>query len=176
MVYLEGKLRTQRVGGQGRNQALHDGNFRQPTQDAQQESREASYERICPGRRRTGRSFLAEIKFINTCPPQGGLHQKVKMKVVAIKRDPKCVDPLGAVRQSRGAVSATLNAFVCVLWLITAISWPILRWLLALDVTFQFMRMAVKFMRHGLYFDWIFWSQFVLYVVLICFVSSRRLS
>ena len=98
-----------------------------------------------------------------------------KMNVVAIKRDPKRVDPPGAVRRARGAVSASLNALVRLLWLITAISWPILRWLLAFDVTFQFMRMAVKFMRQGLYFDWLFWSHFILYVVLICFVSSRQI-
>ena len=91
MVYLEGKLRTREwedKEGTKRYTTEISGNL---LKMLNKNPGKHPYERICPGRRRTGRSFLAEIKFINTCPPQGGLHQKVKMKVVAIKRDPKCV-------------------------------------------------------------------------------------
>jgi len=52
--------------------------------------------------------------------------------------------------------------------------WPILRWMLVFDVTFQFIRMLAEFMRRGLFIDWMFFLHFAVYVSLICFVTSKR--
>lgn len=60
------------------------------------------------------------------------------------------------------------------LWLFITLFWPILRWILAFDVTFQFFRMLVGFAKHGLSVDWLFLLHFGFYVLLICFVTSKR--
>ena len=57
------------------------------------------------------------------------------------------------------------------MWLAVAIVWPNLRWVLALDVALQFIRMLAEFMRRGLYIDGTLFVHFAVYVFLICFVT-----
>ena len=62
------------------------------------------------------------------------------------------------------------------LWFLAALFWPVLRWLLAFDVTLQFIRMLIAVFRHGFYIDWIFSAHFFFYVLLICFVTSKKMA
>ncbi|MDE2367110.1 MAG: hypothetical protein KGM95_09280 [Betaproteobacteria bacterium] len=93
--------------------------------------------------------------------------------MAAVKHGPKHVDR-NEVDRKVGKISVLLSLLVRALWLVLAISWPILRWLLAVDITFLFTRIAATTMRYGLYFDWIFWGHFFLYVVLNCIVISHK--
>ena len=91
------------------------------------------------------------------------------MNVIPIRRAQEPARTLNKPHK-RAGYSLWLSA----LWVTVAIMWPILRWMLVFDVTFQFIRMLAEFMRRGLYIDWIFFLHFAVYVSLICFVTSKR--
>ena len=86
--------------------------------------------------------------------------------------------PLDVLKSQPGRLINRINEryslWLSALWVTVAIMWPILRWMLVFDVTFQFIRMLAEFMRRGLYIDWIFFLHFAVYVFLICFVTSKR--
>ncbi|SEO18959.1 hypothetical protein SAMN05216404_11352 [Nitrosospira multiformis] len=91
------------------------------------------------------------------------------MNVIPIRRNLNYSNP---PRVHMG--SKVVSRFVSILWFLVAFFWPVLRWLLAIDVTFQFFRMLIGFSRSGLYFDWSFFLHFLLYTCMICFVTSKR--
>ena len=91
------------------------------------------------------------------------------MNVIPIRRGLKYSNP-SRVHTGNKVVSR----FISILWFLVALCWPVLRWLLAIDVTFQFFRMLIGFSRSGLYFDWPFFLHFLLYTCMICFVTSKR--
>lgn len=90
------------------------------------------------------------------------------MNVIPLRRTKNAPEPSKPTKERRRVGSVLLHA----LWLMVAIAWPLLRWLLALDVTFQFLRMLIGFVQHGPYLDWTFLLHFIVYVFLICFVTS----
>lgn len=90
------------------------------------------------------------------------------MNVIPLRRTKDTPQPSKPTKEGRRVGSVLLHA----LWLLVAISWPLLRWILALDVTFQFLRMLIGFIRYGPYLDWTFLLHFIVYVFLICFVTS----
>ena len=59
-------------------------------------------------------------------------------------------------------------------WVLTIAVWPILRWVLALDVTAQLFRMLVIFADKGVHLDWTFISHSLAAVALFCFVACYR--
>lgn len=60
---------------------------------------------------------------------------------------------------------------VKVLWFVLALVWPVLRWLLALDVVFQGMLMLWHWDTPGSHAGWTFFLHFAALVALTFFVS-----
>ncbi|GAB2881117.1 hypothetical protein GCM10027277_57770 [Pseudoduganella ginsengisoli] len=60
--------------------------------------------------------------------------------------------PLSGV-SDMGIPESLIKHFINALWVITLLFWPVLRWIMALDVVFQAVRMAgVTFVAHFLIF------------------------
>lgn len=96
------------------------------------------------------------------------------MNIAAAKHDPKQVGLNEGNQKIRKMISVLLSLLTRVLWLFLVMIWPILRRVLVIDITFLFLRMSANIARHGPYFDWIFWSHFVLYVALICIIIPHK--
>lgn len=84
---------------------------------------------------------------------------------------PRRPDSKPSVR-SVGARAASM--VVHVMWVLTVAVWPILRWVLALDVTAQLFRTLVMVAAKGAYLDWTFIAHFLIAVAFFCFVSCYR--
>ncbi|RYI35295.1 MAG: hypothetical protein EON48_01120 [Acetobacteraceae bacterium] len=60
------------------------------------------------------------------------------------------------------------------LQVIVAVLWPLLKWILAIDVTWQFVRMLYFWHTPGVYAGWTFLAHFAVLVALTCFLGVRR--
>lgn len=63
---------------------------------------------------------------------------------------------------------------VRIVWMLTVMAWPVLRWIAALDVTAQLFRMLMLFADKGIYMDWTFIAHFACFVALVCFATMYR--
>ena len=63
---------------------------------------------------------------------------------------------------------------VRIFWMLTVMVWPVLRWMVALDVTAQLFRMLMLFADRGIYVDWTFIAHFSGFTALLCFVKFYR--
>ena len=54
-----------------------------------------------------------------------------------------------------------------------ALLWPFLRWVLAIDVTWQFARMVYFWRAPDVYAGWTFLCHFGVLLVLTCFIIAR---
>lgn len=81
-------------------------------------------------------------------------------------------DPAPAKKPSGpGVGNKFLSGMVTTLWFVLALVWPVLRWLLALDVVFRGVLMAWHWDTPGSYAGWTFVLHFALLVALTFFVS-----
>lgn len=64
-----------------------------------------------------------------------------------------------------------LSMVVRLIWLLAVMTWPVLRWIVSLDVTIHFFRMLVIFADKGIYADWTFILHFSCFVALTYFVT-----
>lgn len=71
-------------------------------------------------------------------------------------------------------VARVASMMVRIVWVLTVAVWPILRWVLAFDVTVQLFRMLVLFADKGIYMDWTFIAHFACFVVLVYFATMYR--
>ena len=78
--------------------------------------------------------------------------------------------------ENKNRVSKDLSTPVIVqlVWALTVMIWPLLRWVLALDVTLQLFRVFVLSMHQGWYLDWILIEHFMFFVALTYFVSVYK--
>ncbi|MBD8828989.1 KleE stable inheritance protein [Pseudomonas sp. CFBP 13602] len=74
-------------------------------------------------------------------------------------------------QDSPGVAKKMSSGIVKVLWLATALVWPVLRWLLALDVAFQFALMVWHWDNPASHAGWTFALHFAVMVALTFFVS-----
>jgi hypothetical protein len=63
---------------------------------------------------------------------------------------------------------------VKVLWIVAVLVWPMLRWIVALDVVFQFLRMLWHWHTPGIHAGWIFLLHFGVLTALTYFVSLYK--
>ncbi len=63
---------------------------------------------------------------------------------------------------------------VRIVWMLTIIAWPALRWIAALDVTLQLFRMLMLFADKGIHVDWTFIAHVSCFVALVCFATMYR--
>jgi len=78
--------------------------------------------------------------------------------------------------EKKNRISKDLFAPVIVqlVWLLMVMIWPLLRWVLALDVTLQLFRVLILSMQKGWYLDWILIAHFMFFVALTYFVSVYK--
>jgi hypothetical protein len=67
------------------------------------------------------------------------------------------------------------NKLVKIVHLAVVLVWPILKWLVAIDVTWRFFRMIYFWNTPGSFEGWTFLMHFAFFVWLMMFVSNRRL-
>ena len=60
------------------------------------------------------------------------------------------------------------------LQIVVALLWPLLKWVLALDATWQFARMLYFWPTPGVHAGWVFLGHFAVLVALTWFVAVRR--
>jgi Uncharacterized KleE stable inheritance protein len=63
---------------------------------------------------------------------------------------------------------------VRLVWILTVLVWPLLRWILALNVTLQLFRVLIVSLGAGWYLDWALVVHFMVFVTLTYFVSVYR--
>lgn len=60
---------------------------------------------------------------------------------------------------------------VMVVWIIVVLAWPILQWLLSMDVLFQLICMLYHWNTPGVHAGWTFFLHFGVLFILTCFVA-----
>ena len=58
--------------------------------------------------------------------------------------------------------------------IVVALLWPLLKWVLAIDVTWQLARMVYHWQTPGVHAGWIFLGHFAVLIALTYFVAVRR--
>ena len=61
-----------------------------------------------------------------------------------------------------------------VIWLLVALTWPLVSWVGSIYVFFQFLRMLYYWSAPGSYAGWSFLAHFSVLVVLICFITMYK--
>ena len=67
-----------------------------------------------------------------------------------------------------------LSNLVKVVWVFTVLMWPLTKWILSLDVLFQFVRMLYHWNTPGVYATWTFLLHFAVLILLTYFVSLYK--
>ena len=79
---------------------------------------------------------------------------------------PKPLDGAGGGR--------VLSNLIKVVWVVTVLLWPLMKWILSLDVLFQFARMVYHWNTPDVYATWTFLLHVAVLVVLTYFVSLYK--
>lgn len=61
-----------------------------------------------------------------------------------------------------------------VVWMLLAITWPILKWVLTIDCTYQFFRMLYFWDKVGVHAGWNFSLHFFVFTALIYFIAFHE--
>lgn len=91
------------------------------------------------------------------------------IKFPAIAEPPREAKPAPAPQGG-----GTLAGIVKTVWVVTVLVWPFLRWIVALDVMFQFVRMLWHWHTPGVHAGWTFLLHFVVLTALTYFVSVYK--
>lgn len=92
-----------------------------------------------------------------------------QVEVVQQAQDAKAEVPASSERGHK-----LLSGFVWVLWLVVSSVWPVLRWVIALDVAFQAARMAWYWGTPGMFAGLTFTVHFAVLAVLTYFVAAYK--
>ncbi len=76
--------------------------------------------------------------------------------------------------ENRVSKDLSTSIIVQLVWALTVMIWPLLRWVLALDVTLQLFRVLILSMHKGWYVDWVLIEHFMFFVALTYFVSVYK--
>lgn len=74
----------------------------------------------------------------------------------------------------RFTAAAVLRAVVRFVWVITVLVWPIAKWIISIDVFFQFLRMFYHWDTPGVHAGWTFLAHFTVLTALTYFVSLYK--
>jgi hypothetical protein len=89
---------------------------------------------------------------------------------------PEASDP-ATVKSAKNCDSkkkSVLDRSIYFVWVVVVLIWPILKWILSLDVFFQMLRMIYHWNTPGVYAGWTFLLHFSLLTTLTYFVSFFR--
>ena len=59
-------------------------------------------------------------------------------------------------------------------WMLTVLAWPVLKWVISINVFFHFLKMIYFWDAHGVYAGWVFLFHFLVLTGLTYFVSNFR--
>ncbi|ECZ2944950.1 protein kleE [Salmonella enterica] len=74
----------------------------------------------------------------------------------------------------RFTAAAVLNVVVRFVWVITVLVWPVAKWIISIDVFFQFLRMFYHWDTPGVHAGWTFLAHFAVLTALTYFVSLYK--
>lgn len=74
----------------------------------------------------------------------------------------------------RFTAATVLNAVVRFVWVITVLVWPVAKWIISIDVFFQFLRMFYHWDTPGVHAGWTFLAHFAVLTALTYFVSLYK--
>ena len=66
------------------------------------------------------------------------------------------------------------GGLVKVVWVVAVLVWPVLKWVVTLDVLFQFVRMLYHWNTPGIFAGWTFMLHFAVLTALTYFVSMYK--
>ena len=84
---------------------------------------------------------------------------------------PQVVQPKPLAAAGGGGV---LSNLIKVVWVVTVLLWPLMKWILSLDVLFQFARIVYHWNTPDVYATWTFLFHLALLLVLTYFVSLYK--
>lgn len=96
--------------------------------------------------------------------PRGGASKAISASVNSAK-------PTNCFNARGKALLAGLVRFV---WVATVLVWPVLKWIVSIEVFFQFVRMIYHWDTPGVYAGWTFLMHFSVLTALTYFVSWRE--
>lgn len=94
------------------------------------------------------------------------------IKFPAIAEPPKATVQAAPAPKAQGG--GILAGIVKAAWVVTVLVWPFLRWIVALDVVVQFVRMLWNWHTPGTYPGWNFLLHFAVLTALTYFVSLYK--
>ncbi|EHW7386046.1 protein kleE [Escherichia coli] len=74
----------------------------------------------------------------------------------------------------RLTVAAVLNGLLRFVWVVTVLVWPVAKWIISIDVFFQFLRMFYHWDTPGVHAGWTFLAHFAVLTALTYFVSLYK--
>ncbi|SDY51820.1 KleE stable inheritance protein [Nitrosomonas halophila] len=81
-------------------------------------------------------------------------------------------DKLDKVSNTKG--KAYVSGVLRFIWIAVVLVWPVLKWLVSIEVFFQFIRMIYHWNTSGVYAGWTFLLHFVALTTLTYFVSIYK--
>lgn len=88
-------------------------------------------------------------------------------------------DPPGSPQEAppsprRLTTAAVANAVVRAVWVIAVLVWPVAKWVVSIDVFFQFLRLLYHWDTPGVHAGWTFVAHFTALTALTYFVSIYK--
>ena len=74
----------------------------------------------------------------------------------------------------RKGVKRLFAPVVKAVWVVVVLVWPLLKWIVSIDVFFQFIRMVYHWNTPGVFAGWTFLAHFAVLVALTYFVSIYK--
>ncbi len=76
--------------------------------------------------------------------------------------------------RSANTVKTVVSSLVWFVWVATALVWPVLKWVLSIEVFFQFIRMICYWDARGVHATWTFLLHFTVLVAITWFVTGYK--
>jgi hypothetical protein len=99
-------------------------------------------------------------------------------KIIMFPKSAKAPDPVAqevhrplAKAVPAGKGNGFFAGLVMVVWVVVVLAWPMLQWIVSMDVLFQLIRMMYHWNTPGGHVGWTFLLHFGLLFILTCFVS-----
>jgi hypothetical protein len=99
------------------------------------------------------------------------------IKFPGVRPPPSAVQPAPAAQTEAapgGLDNKVLIGAISIVWAVTVLTWPLLKWVVAMDVTFQFFRMLYYWNTPGTYAGFKFLLHFFAFSGLMYFVATFK--
>ena len=98
--------------------------------------------------------------------------------IINFPKGPNRVPPVEPIAEFNSANEPTRpvvsGGLVKVVWVVAVLVWPVLKWVVTLDVLFQFVRMLYHWNTPGVFAGWTFMLHFAVLTALTYFVSMYK--